>query len=394
MISRSTLLFVSTTLATFTAFACGDNSGEGTGGAGATSASTTTATTSAQGTTSSSSVASGTGGEGAQGGGGSGSGTAGGGGAVGTGGGGGTACDDVIPPQPEPPELLSETGLYSNIADRTIDPRVQAFSPEFKLWSDGAEKSRWVYLPACTTIDITDMDHWQLPVGARLFKDFVVNGQLLETRVIHRYGPNVTDWWMTSYAWEPEGGDAVRSPDGVFNAGGTQHDIPSEGACVTCHDHLEERALGFSAIQLAWAGEGNGGATLDTLEAEGWLSAEPPAIVIPAADEVERQAMGYLHANCGNCHNEDGLFFPTPFDMRLSVFDATREDTGVLRTAVDVETDSFGGGGVTHRILSGDPTLSCVSYRMGNAPRMPPLGTEVVDATGKAAVDAWISSLP
>jgi len=297
----------------------------------------------------------------------------------------------VIPPQPEPPELLSDTGLYTNIEDRTVEPRIQSYAPEFKLWSDGAEKERWVYLPACTTIDVTDMDHWQLPVGARLFKDFSVDGEVLETRVIHRYGPEVADWWMTSYAWEPEGGDAVRVPDGVLNAGGTQHDIPSEGDCVTCHNYLEERALGFSAIQLAWVGEG--GATLGSLEADGWLSAEPPAIAIPAADEVERQAMGYLHANCGNCHN-DGLFFVTPFDMRLSVLDATREDTGVLRTAVDVETDSFFGGGVTHRILSGNTALSCVSYRMGDAPRMPPLGSEVLDVIGKAAVDAWISALP
>lgn len=375
------------------AAACGDDSGSGGGGGTAASSGATTASTTAgPGSTAVASASASAGGGEAPGSGGAGGGTGGAGGGT-----GGSACtpDPDYPILAEPPELLSETGLYVE-GTLDVDPRVRGYTPEFPLWSDGLDKSRWVYLPDCGTIDTSDLDHWQFPVGTRFYKEFRVGDVRVETRVIVRVDdqdPLVEDWWFAAYHWTSEG-DAVHVPEGVIDANGT-HDIPPETQCKGCHGFLPERILGFGAIELAHDGAGIEEIDLDTLVDEGLLS-DPPEIeiAIPAATPTERAALGYLHANCGHCHNETGQAFQEPFHMRLSVFDANREDTGVFQTAIGVPTELFVSvPEVDNRITAGDPASSCVNYRMGVRPGMPPYATEVVDDDAKTIMDAWVTEL-
>ena len=58
------------------------------------------------------------------------------------------------------PERLADTGLYEDGRPGRIDPRNRPFSPQYPLWSDGAAKSRWVYVPEGSTIDVTDPGAW------------------------------------------------------------------------------------------------------------------------------------------------------------------------------------------------------------------------------------------
>ena len=72
-------------------------------------------------------------------------------------------------------------------------------------------------------------------------------------------------------------------------------------------------------------------------------------------------------------------------------------ETGTFLTAVGVPTTLFMQPGVSLRVAPGDPTASAVWFRMherGNNAQMPPLGSEVVDAAGVAAIEAWIEGLP
>ena len=41
-------------------------------------------------------------------------------------------------------------------------------SPRYPLWSDGAEKQRYLSLPPGTQIDTSNMDDWKFPVGTRV----------------------------------------------------------------------------------------------------------------------------------------------------------------------------------------------------------------------------------
>src|SRR5512136_3067556 len=66
-------------------------------------------------------------------------------------------------PMPAFPDDLQSTGLYSDFSHKTIDPRNLSYSPQYPLWSDGAVKRRWIYLPPGTAIDASDPDIWLFP---------------------------------------------------------------------------------------------------------------------------------------------------------------------------------------------------------------------------------------
>jgi hypothetical protein len=291
-----------------------------------------------------------------------------------------------------PPPLLSDTGLFQDILAGTIAPGVREFHPSYELWSDGAAKRRWVSLPGCDKIDTSNMDAWSFPVGTRFWKEFVVQGKKIETRLIMRTGPGANDFLFAAYQWNSAGTDATYVPLGQNNANGTNHDIPNAITCLLCHGQRPERILGFSAVQLSHA---EPGVNLGVLQAEQRMTVPYSGYTIPG-DSTAQQALGYLHANCGTCHNPSGLSFPTPFSLRLSVSHSTVESTDAFKTAVNVPVNLFAGFGVTHRIKPQDTAASSVHYRMSlrTLVQMPPIASEVVDDAGVAAVGAWINALP
>ena len=149
------------------------------------------------------------------------------------------------------PRRLSQTGLYQDPARDVLAPGVSPFTPQFQLWSDGAQKRRWILLPADARIDTTDMDDWQFPAGTKLWKEFARDGVRVETRLLHRLGPRPEDWIAAAYVWDQTAADALLVPGGVVDAAGTAHDVPAATECTGCHGGRKSRALGFSALQLA-----------------------------------------------------------------------------------------------------------------------------------------------
>jgi mono/diheme cytochrome c family protein len=288
------------------------------------------------------------------------------------------------------PPLLSETGLFADIASETLGPGVRPFQPQYVLWSDGATKRRWVFLPDGAKIDTSDMDFWRFPVGTKVWKEFTVDNKRIETRMLHKAGPDPADWVMIAYAWKDDRSDAVATPAGIQNAMGTPHDIPPQDACQFCHGNMKDRLLGFSALQLS---HDLPGVTLSTLMQEGRLTDPPAAPFTLPGDAVARTALGYLHANCGDCHNPSSGVFAS-VDMQLWESTKTLDtvfDTTAYRTAVDEPTP----GAAVDRIVPGHPERSMVYVRMdtrGNG-QMPPLATEIVDTTGLAHIGDWIRAL-
>ena len=55
------------------------------------------------------------------------------------------------------PEKLSETPLYADIGAKAVHPALRHYTPEYQLWSDGADKERWVYVPECSSVDTSDV---------------------------------------------------------------------------------------------------------------------------------------------------------------------------------------------------------------------------------------------
>jgi hypothetical protein len=310
----------------------------------------------------------------------------------------GDGHDAAPPPAPYPRpgyQHLSETGLFSDITSLAVDPSAVPFEPGFKLWSDGATKRRWIRLPPGTKIDTSDMDHWVFPIGTQFFKEFSLNGVLLETRLVERYGTGPDDYWLGAFVWNADQTEADFAPDGQQNIAGTMHDAPAQKDCGACHRGDVGRVLGFSAIQMSAA---TNGPNLQSLNAAGLLSNAPAAGGYPVgADPDTTAALGYLHANCGHCHNEHGTAWPdTQMVLRSVVADSGLDVSAVTRSLLNVPLEYWRGGAITVRVSPGQPDQSAIVARMstrGTDDQMPPLATEVVDSTGLQTVRQWISDL-
>jgi hypothetical protein len=316
---------------------------------------------------------------------------------------------DAAPAADADPSLLSSRGLYSDISTHTIAPEAVAYTPNYALWSDSAAKRRWIVLPPNTKIDTSDMDHWQFPVGTKLWKEFATpDGKLLETRLIEKKEDGT--FFFGSFIWQEDGLDAKLTQDGATDILGTQHDVPNKARCLLCHKGEAGRVLGFSALQLSKDGAAP---TLTSLAAAGLLSNPPPSGVdyrFPG-DSKAKAALGYLHANCGHCHTDGGSAYADTcivnpdtgaqsecMQLQFSVTDVGRNpmDSKVVKSLIGIVTHSNQFEG-TPRLTPGDPERSAIWIRpsmRGGTVQMPPaFSTEEVDMAGLAAIEAWINSL-
>jgi len=290
------------------------------------------------------------------------------------------------------PPLLSDAGLFSDMEDETLHDRVWLFEPRFPLWTDGAKKRRWLSIPKGTSIDTSDMDDWRFPVGTKLFKEFVRDGVRVETRILLKTGAGDADWAGSAYVWTADQKDAKLHPDGGSNMLGTPHDVPGAGQCMGCHGGRASTILGFSAIQLAWEPTTPGAQSAADFKAKGVLPANvPETIALPGTAE-DHDALGYLHANCGHCHNNSRPASNGPrcydpqenFDLSLPANPpANVRDLPAHKTSV-----------AENVMRPGNASNSEIVQRMSRGnPRMPALGTEVIDTTGRALITDWVNSL-
>jgi hypothetical protein len=290
--------------------------------------------------------------------------------------------------------------LYSDIAARKVVPGAFEYKPDYALWSDGADKRRWIILPEGTKIDTSDMAHWVFPLGTKFFKEFSRDGKQLETRLVERVkqtGFLKNDYFMGTFIWRADQSDAILTAEGRDNVLGTEHDVPRQKDCIVCHQGEPGGVLGFSAVQLSASG------TLRKVERKGWLSDKPGRTFELPGDAVQKRALGVMHANCGHCHAEMAMadfmhlrFLPEEADRRVEELDAYRTTVGVeLSDEWEDHPEQF-----TTRVVPGDPNASAIVYRMATRgddelvpDQMPPLATRKVDDKGLAAVRKWIESL-
>jgi hypothetical protein len=303
-----------------------------------------------------------------------------------------SAPDTAAPTPPRSRDVISHTGLYADVGKKTVAANAIAFEPAFALWSDGAEKKRWITVPPGTSIDASDPDHFVLPVGAQLFKEFSLGGKRLETRLIERLAATGkdSDYFFGAFVWRDDESDADFVPAGAENVRGTDHDVPSAEACSTCHIGEPGHALGFSARQLS---HDRAGLNLAAMRERGIV---PPSVTerpIPGDP-----AVGYLHANCGHCHNINGVAWPdTDMTLRLGYGESDLASSAMVKSTVGIRLQSYRHAGYELRIDPGSPDTSAVLFRMGergDAGAMPPIATEKADTAAMDRVRAWISGLP
>jgi hypothetical protein len=282
------------------------------------------------------------------------------------------------------PERLSQTGMYTDIAAKTLSPRLVPFKPNNVLWSDNAEKQRFYVLPEGATIDSSDMNHWKFPVGTQFFKQFSLDGKRLETRLVWRVGDSgnrEADTLLGAYVWNDDESEAYFAKDGQDDLRGTDHDAPAADTCWKCHVGEAGRALGVSALQLG--------------DVSSLPLSDPPAA--GTSFTAPNPALGYLHANCGHCHNPNGTgWVDSHMILRLDVDEHDPTMTKIYETTVGVGLEQWITHGFTTRVIAGDPDHSALWYRMSQRTpnnQMPPLATEYPDPVGLELIRTWILSL-
>ncbi|WP_437941427.1 hypothetical protein [Sorangium sp. So ce341] len=307
------------------------------------------------------------------------------------------------------PADLRCTGLYGDFDKRELACGVLEYKPAMELWSDGAAKRRFVSIPKGQRVDVSNPDAFVYPEGTQFWKEFRVKGadgalRMAETRLLRKMAAG---WVYTSYVWSEDERQAIQMQNdfGVPDLYGTGHMVPTRDQCKECHVGRADFVLGWDALML---GPGADGVTRESLVALGMIEdASPLALTIPG-DEVERQALGYLHANCGvSCHNDlpESAAHDTGLYLRLEASElGSVAATDAVRTGMNkrpAENAKYEGlknpdPANWYDIRPGDPSRSLLVARQelrGFEGQMPRIATRQVDNTGLQLVTQWIQGM-
>ncbi|WP_440904254.1 hypothetical protein ACMZOO_15680 [Catenovulum sp. SX2] len=324
-------------------------------------------------------------------------------------------------------------------------PMFAAYSPQYPLWTDGAKKRRWIYLPRGKKIDTSNPDQWVFPIGTKLWKEFSFdeeNGinRKIETRLLEKLPSG--EWLMETYVWNESQTAAHLAPDeGIKDfyalGSGKFYDIPSKHDCEYCHSKagiangpLSTPVLGFSALQLsddrdqnAIHGEALTASMLTLSRLQKLAKVTDELDYLPAIPESEkfplqRPVFGYLHANCGHCHNQTGLAeFTNTTNFRHKATAKFIQQNGTYATAIAKPISQYlqPQGSPDLLIHPGQPEQSAILYRMTEeheaytfeipewhhsagfsltvGVKMPFVGTNVIDDEAVKQITQYINSL-
>lgn len=311
------------------------------------------------------------------------------------------------------PAKLSDTGLFADLSDLSLNPGIERYDINLPFWSDYAIKSRWFMLPNDTdTFGYVQDGNWSLPQGALFIKHFdyeLTRGtpatkKRLETRLLMI---NATGSYGVSYRWNDAGTEAFLVADGgedfdmnviIGGSPTVQHwRIPSRSECLACHTPQGGHGLSFETRQLNRPGTlgDMSGNYLQLLAGAGYLSNAPtqyhtlPKYAPPSdtTQTLETRARSWLAVNCSYCHQSGGT--------GIGAFDLRPELSLTQSTMIDAHVGNVQAA--HHKALvRGDATASVIWNRLsasGGYTRMPPLATAVVDPDGVQVVQDWIASM-
>jgi len=297
------------------------------------------------------------------------------------------------------PARLSDYGFFIHPEAQVPTIGVTPYELRTPLWSDGAEKLRFVYLPNGSRLEAGGEGLLRFPVGSAIIKTFAFGEgdarRLIETRVLlHR----ADGWVALPYRWNAEQTDATLALAGgrldlTTTAGeAISYAIPNKNQCKTCHSKdgqvipIGPKARNLSPVWLADMVALGG---LDRVpEGAGSLPVWSGQV---ASDPAAPLARAYLDVNCAHCHQPGGGASNSGLDLRWEQDD--RHAIGILKRPVAA---GRGAGGNDFSIVPGHPEQSILLYRMDSAEpgiAMPELGKASIDKQGVAVVRRWIAEM-
>lgn len=301
------------------------------------------------------------------------------------------------------PAHLSDYRFFADLKARAPAPRVIGYYLETALFSDYAEKQRFIYVPAGAKARYDDAAAFDFPVGSALIKTFGYRHagafRPIETRLLLR---RASGWVAIPYVWNADGSDAdlkragMRIPvtfiDPAGQARSISYAVPNQNQCKDCHALAGQiRPIGVKARYLNHDGQ------LRALVAGGLLDRAPadaPRVARwnDTKAPLDARARAYLEINCAHCHNPKGAASNSGLFLELSRDDPNA--IGILKRPVAA---GRGSGGREFAIQPGDADQSFLIYRLESTDpgiAMPELGRSSVHAEGAALLRQWIDAMP
>ena len=313
------------------------------------------------------------------------------------------------------PRLLSQTGVFSDTPKRIASPGLIPYDLNVAFWSDAADKSRWIAVPAGQIL-FSASGEWRFPAGTVFVKNFDLGldaanpavKRRLETRILVRDSKGGV--YGAVYKWRPDGSDAellstsATETIQVKSATGNPQEqtwyYPSRQDCLTCHTAGAGGVLGVKTRQLNRLFTYPSGVIDNELRTWNHLGLFTPAFkdeelqkftALAAAGDTSRslqdRARSYLDANCAQCHRPGGT---------VANFDA-RYDTPLEKQALIDGPVLIDQGIDRPRVISPHDIWRSIAYMRVDTTgdiRMPPLARETIDQKGVQLLGEWINSLP
>jgi uncharacterized repeat protein (TIGR03806 family) len=314
------------------------------------------------------------------------------------------------------PLLLSETGVFVDTAaeDLAASPGLIPYDVKAPLWSDGAQKHRWVSIPDSGSVSFSARGDWEFPVGTVFVKHFELALDENNPREVRRLETRLWvhgedgEYYGVTYKWNADGTDAELvlesqvEPIEVDLSNDEHRSLryfyPGPNDCSVCHNPEAGSVLGVRTHQLnhdvlysetgrvsnqifTWAETGVLDVRLgqEAIEALGSF-----ASITDESETLEDRVTSYWASNCSMCHG-------TVPDIRANWnanFDIPLDE----RELIDVRSEHSDG----ILIVPGEPEASLLYQRSSTADPgfgMPPLGRSAADPDYVAALNEWILSL-
>ncbi len=315
------------------------------------------------------------------------------------------------------PTLLSQTGVFTNLATLAPDPGLIPFTVNSPLWSDGAQKTRWLALATNAYVTFAANGEWSFPNGTVFVKHFALSTndtnpsetKRLETRLLVKGTDGLV--YGAGYKWRSDNSDAdlvqtlTNEIITITTATGTRTQTwsyPGRQDCLTCHTIPAGGVLGVKTRQLngnfTYPALGTNDNQLRIWNQYGIFSSpiDEAAIsnyskTVPISDTnatLATRVRSYLDANCAQCHRPGGGV-QANFDAR---YDTPLASQGIVSGALQ----NLQGVSNAVVVAPGDLAHSMLYLRdnsVGNALQMPPLAKNVIDTNYITVLSAWIGQL-
>ncbi|WP_336515993.1 SO2930 family diheme c-type cytochrome [Pollutibacter soli] len=329
-------------------------------------------------------------------------------------------CVGAAVDRPHPPkELLSQYGFFKGVLkDQQPADGIMPYSLSTPLFSDYAEKLRFVFIPVGLSAKFNDSSVFNFPEGTVLIKTFYFpvdfrnpskGRRLMETRLLIHEGSR---WIAYPYIWNEDQKDAVYDPAGEvkavkyvdLNGKKKEHNyfIPNQNQCKGCHNQNEVLVpLGPSARQMNHDMMYSSGKQNQLLYWEqndklsGFKPSDAKNVGIvwndPATGTLDQRARLWLDINCGFCHQPQGPAASSGLHLHMQESDPLR--IGINKTPVAA---GRGSGDRRFDIVPGKPVESILIFRMESDDpgiMMPELGRSVKHQEGIALIKEWIAGM-